>query len=111
MDAYRGKKWVLATHCVEVAGNAAKANIFEVPGGYALPVTFGGAEKAVCITLCNLPGLEKVRCEALHPGAEKPVAISPVCSQGMLRLKVPLQRGCAMVRIIQSRRSIRSVGQ
>ena len=102
MDAYRGKKWVLAPHCVEVAGNAAKANLFEVPDGYALPVTFGGAEKAVRITLRNLPGLEKVRCEALHPGAEKPVMLSPVCTDGVLRLEVPLQRGCAMVRVIQS---------
>ena len=36
----------------------AKANLFEVPGGYALPVTFGG--KAATIRIRGIAGLESV---------------------------------------------------
>ena len=35
LDALRGKKWVLAAHCVEAAPADIKVNLFAVPGGYA----------------------------------------------------------------------------
>ncbi len=53
----RGKKWVLPPHVVEVVGNKAKANLFEVPGGYALPVTFGGKASTATVVLAGLPRL------------------------------------------------------
>jgi hypothetical protein len=98
LDAIRGKKWVLAPHCVEVAGGTAKANLFEVPGGYALPVAFGG--KAVSATVCirGIAGLEAAHCAAIHPGTEKPVPLTGKLKDGRLELAVPLVRGCAMVR-------------
>ena len=57
LDAMRGKRWVLLPHCIEVAGNAAKVNLFEVPGGYAMPVTFAGRAKSVEVVLRGLSGL------------------------------------------------------
>lgn len=37
LDAVRGKKWVLTSHFVETTTPGVKVNLFEVPGGYALP--------------------------------------------------------------------------
>jgi hypothetical protein len=92
LDAMRGKKWVLNPHCVESAD--AKVNLFEVPGGYALPVTFGGETATV-----RVRGVGKVKCEAIHPGLEKPVPLAGKFQNGVLELTVPLVRGCAMVRL------------
>ena len=99
MDAMRGKKWVLAPHCVEVAGGSAKANLFQVPGGYAMPVCFGGEAEFAEVTLKNIPGLDSLKCSALHPGVETAVAATVVSktTEGGLRLRVPLHQGCAMV--------------
>jgi hypothetical protein len=100
MDAIRGKKWVLAPHAVSVEGGAAKANVFEVAGGWVVPVVFGGGRTSVRITLRvppDLAGLKTAR--ALHPGSEEwaPVTVS---GQGAaLTLDVPLVRGCAIVRL------------
>jgi hypothetical protein len=73
-DAIRGKKWVLHPHAVEVVGQKAKANLFEVPGGYVVPVTFGGKEATVKVVLHGLPrlaGQTGFRMEVLHPGEER----------------------------------------
>ena len=59
LDAIRGKQWVLRPRVVAVVGQKAKANLFEVPGGYALPVTFGGRESAVTVLLDGLPRLAR----------------------------------------------------
>jgi len=100
LDAMRGKKWVLAPHAIEVVGNVAKANLFEVPGGYAAPVTFGPQEGTVKVILRNLPGLtEEVHCEALLPGVQQPQTVRTAFRDGALELQVPLKRGCAVVRI------------
>jgi len=42
---------VLTQDPVQVVGAAAKANIFAVPGGYVVPVTFGGEAKSVDVIL------------------------------------------------------------
>ena len=57
LDAMRGKKWVLLPHVIEVADQKARANLFSVPGGYVMPVIFGGKEKSVEVTLNRLPAL------------------------------------------------------
>ena len=46
LDALRGKRWLLLPHVIRVEGEKALANVFEVPGGYVIPVTFGGKESA-----------------------------------------------------------------
>ncbi len=102
LDAVRGKKWVLLPHVVTAPGNQAKVNLFEVPGGYALPVTFAGEATSVRIVLRGIEGLtEKTICEALHPGREKGQPVSLKRSNAEALLDVPVKRGCAMLEDIQ----------
>jgi hypothetical protein len=97
LEAQRGKKWVLTPHCVETTVPGAKVNLFEVPGGYALPLTFTGNAKEAVVRVRNIPDLAKLRASALHPGEEKPIEVSTVMKDGVLELRVPLSRGCAMI--------------
>ncbi len=100
MASMRGKKWVLEPHCLEVGDGAAKANLFEVPGGYIVPVVFGADESTVTLKIRNIPGLDSVKCQALYPGTDQPAALKSSYKDGGLEIKAPLKRGCAMVRII-----------
>ena len=100
LSAMRGKKWVLTVRCVETAAPDVKLNLFEVPGGYALPVTFGGTNESVTVRVRNVSGLDKIKCEVLHPGVEAPGVVSATFKNGELELNVPLKRGCAMVRLM-----------
>lgn len=109
LSAMRGKKWVLAPHCVEAEGGSAKANLFEVPGGYVVPVTFGGKTLSVKVTLRNVRTLTMrptaPECLALHPGSAKPMVVRATLRSGRLTMDVPLKRGCAMVKIATNRRA------
>ena len=42
-QAMRGKKWVLLPHVLSVDAQGVKANVFQVPEGYVVPITFGGS--------------------------------------------------------------------
>jgi hypothetical protein len=96
----RGKKWVLESHCIEVADNKAKANLFRVPGGYVIPVVFGKDAGEVTVTIRNVTGLEHVICTAIYPGREEILSLRLKPEEnGTLRIQVPLIRGCAMVKI------------
>ena len=99
LDAMRGKKWVLVPHCVDSDTPGAKVNLFEVPGGYALPVTFAGPATSAVVHVRGLPGLVSLRADALHPAAAQPTAVPAAMTRGALELQVPLVRGCAMVRL------------
>ena len=100
LDSMRGKKWVLEPHCVEAAGGLAQVNLFEVPGGYVIPVTHGGQAESVEVVVRNVKGLtSKADCTALHPGSEQPASVRIAQDGGAVRLTVPLKRGCAMVKI------------
>jgi len=100
LDAMRGKKWVLEPHCVTVDGDAAKANLFAVPGGYVLPVTFGGTTTNARVRLKNIAGLSgREKCEAMYPGSDEWKALTSAKKNGVLVLDLPLTHGCAMVRI------------
>ena len=108
MDAMRGKKWVLAPHCIAVEGGEAKANLFAVSGGYAAPVTFGPREGTVKVIMRNLPGLtEEVHWEELLPGSQQPQTLPATFKDGVLELQVPLKRGCAMLRVVNASRGDR----
>ena len=104
LDAMRGKKWVLEPHCVEASTPGVKVNLFEVPGGYALPVTFGGTNETAVVQVRGLPGLDHVYCDALQPGidAALPTAWHFDKENDTLEITVPLARGCAMVTITNS---------
>ena len=98
----RGRKWVLAARCVEAADANVKVNLFQTPGGYALPVTFAGKMKSVTVRVRNIPGLEKLHAKALRPGDEAAVSVPADFKDGVLELQVPLKRGCAMVVLTQN---------
>jgi hypothetical protein len=102
LDAMRGKHWVLQAHVVAVENDAAKANLFAVPGGFVMPITFGGDAKEVVAVLRGLPvgdGVKKVNAEVLYPGAEKWSVIGTMDITSKMSVTVPLQRKCAMVRL------------
>ncbi|GHV29454.1 hypothetical protein FACS1894177_00360 [Bacteroidia bacterium] len=99
MDAMRGKKWVLQPHCVEVKGDAAKANLFEVPDGFVIPVCFAEeGKKTVEVLIRNVKGLETVKAEAIYPGG-KTASVPARCEKETLVLQVPVERGTAMVKL------------
>ena len=111
-DAIRGKKWVLEPHCAAVQGDMAKVNLFEVPDGYVLPVTFAGQAASVKVALHNLriPAVRgEMVAEVLHPGSDAwtPLALltpAVAARRERLCLDVPVKRGCALVRL-RSRRA------
>jgi hypothetical protein len=103
LDAMRGKKWVLAPHCVETTTPGVKVNLFEVPGGYALPVTFGGKNETAVVQVRGLAHLDQVHCVALQPGKDLALPVESNFKDGTLEITVPLARGCAMVKIMASR--------
>jgi len=99
LDAMRGKRWYLRPNTIEATG--AKVNLFEVPGGYAMPVTFGQADRAT-VTLHGLPqlsGQNGFRVEVIHPGQTEWKPLPTGGSSDRLVLNVPLVRGCAMVKL------------
>jgi hypothetical protein len=95
LNAMRGKKWVLAPRCVEVAGNAAKANLFQVPGKYVLPVVFARDSEFVEVTVRNIS--LSADAAALHPGVEARVPVLARREGVATVLRVPIHHGCAMV--------------
>lgn len=100
LNLLRGKKWVLSPRPVAVAGDAAKVNIFEIPGGYAVPVTFGGKAKSVRLTIRVLPGMSsKSVFTVVHPGGSRSLALRPHRGRSQVEMDVPLVRGCAMVHV------------
>lgn len=105
LAAIRGKRWVLRPHVVKVEGGSAKANIFDIPGGFAVPVTFGGSQSDVTLTLSHLPMLpdqNTFAIRALHPGSLDWLDLTPQTNGPTLILRVPLVRGCAIVTLKHS---------
>jgi hypothetical protein len=102
-DSLRERKWVLIPHVVEVAKQSAKANLFTVPDGLVMPVCFGGKNARAEIVLRHLSDLNfdsrKLRCAVLHPGKETALPLKVSVHRKDLHLDVPLERGCALVRI------------
>lgn len=98
LEALRGKQWLFKPHVVKVAGNTAKANIFQVPEGYVIPVTFGGNATLAQVIIRHLNAVDG-QATVIHPG-EKDWAPLPLEVEGdEIVLNVPLSRGCAMVRL------------
>jgi hypothetical protein len=93
LDALRGKRWVFDARA-EVPDGPARANLFAVPDGYVLPVTFGGAAESVPVTLRGLPDLARYRITCHWPGDRPPIPLTP---RGQT-LTVPLHRGTALLR-------------
>ncbi len=67
LEALRSKQWQLKPHVVKVTGNTAEANIFQVPGGYVIPVTFGGNATLAQVILRHLNAVDG-QATVIHPG-------------------------------------------
>jgi hypothetical protein len=99
----KGRQWVLDTDVLRVQDNAAKANIFEVPGGYAIPVVLADPNTRQATIQLSSQGrfsaAGNYKFEVLQPGVETPITIEPSSTRDSLKLQVPLHSGCAMVRM------------
>ncbi len=105
LDALRGKRWVLEPHAIEVVENVAKGNLFDVPGAYVVPLTFGGDATNARVVLRRLtrqPGQRVFHAEVIHPGQALWVPLDAEDNDGVVRMNVPLARGCAMVKLSTS---------
>lgn len=102
LQTMKGKKWALEPHCIEVADKNAKANLFEVPGGWVIPVTFGPKEGVVTVIIRNMPLMKgNLFAEALFPGSDKPESLTIERKGEEIRITLNTQRGCGMVRIVK----------
>jgi hypothetical protein len=100
LSLMRGKKWVLEPHCIEVDGREAKVNLFEVPGGWLVPVTFGPPNGAVTVILRNVQGMTSgLKASAAYPGSETKVPVVLKASGDVVWMVVGTRRGCALVKI------------
>lgn len=98
LDLMRGKKWVLAPHATEVIRGQAKVNLFEVPCGYVVPVTFGGERSRVRVILQGINPKSNTA-QVFHPGTRQSTTVHFERAGAQLVMDVPLLRGCAMVRL------------
>jgi hypothetical protein len=93
----RGKSWALQPHCVAVAGDKAKANLFQVRQTWVAPVVFGGTNESVELQL-HLPQEPPItQILIYHPGSDSPTVQAVQNSDALRQIHVPLKRGCAMV--------------
>lgn len=98
MTAMRGRKWVLEPYAVSVPQGNAKANIFEVPVGFVVPVVYAGDAGNVRVVLRNKKVVnETLPVYAIHPGTDQPAVVRTSKGADSLTLDVPVKRGCAMV--------------
>jgi len=100
--AMRGRQWVLLPHAISVKDEVAKANLFQVPGGYIIPVVMGGSAPNATVTISGIPEIQAgkaIHCELLYPGDSEWKACEFTKGSNSMTVAVPLQRGCAMVRV------------
>jgi hypothetical protein len=93
------RKWVFVPHVLEVKDDIAKADVFAVPLGYAIPIAFGGQTPNARITVRDLPSLETADYEFINPGGQEWTRLKPFFGNNQVEIEVPLKRGCALVRI------------
>ncbi|MFI5386426.1 MAG: NPCBM/NEW2 domain-containing protein [Fimbriimonadales bacterium] len=96
--ALQERKWDLRTGLVRVTG--AKANLFQVPGGYVVPLVFAGKSPSVALTLSRELAPKGAAVESICPGETAWRRLTPKSAR---TYSVPIARGCAMVRIVTKR--------
>ena len=102
LDLMRGKKWVLEPHVVQVANNAAKANLFKVHDGFVMPVVFATTEDPVKVKIARSAEIgDLVSASVLSPDSEKETPIKITSGKGYYELNVPAGKRGVMVRIRQ----------
>ena len=100
MKQLEGRQWVLSATPVEVVADNAKANVFEVPDGYVVPVVYA-RDSTVGVDLGVLNGGGEWSVEAWHPGKDMPQSLPGVRNAAgeTPRIEVPVVRGCAVLHI------------
>lgn len=98
MKPMKYRTWVLSPDPVSVTDDLAKANVFEVPGGYIVPVVYATADQ-VQVSLPVVDPAKTWSVEAYYPGETAPVKLEAVAQNGVFALDVPVRRGCAMLRL------------
>ena len=100
MKQLEGRQWVLSATPVEVVADNAKANVFEVPDGYVVPVVYA-RDSTVGVDLGVLNGGGEWSVEAWHPGKDMPQSLPGVRNAAgeTPRIDVPVVRGCAVLHI------------
>ena len=99
MQWMKSRQWVLEPHVISVENDLAKANIFKIPDGYSIPVVYGESDR-VRVRLSNIHDLNRqTTCLAYHPGKERPVAVNLSKAGKDWYIDVPLERGCAMIKL------------
>ena len=103
-----GKRWVLRAGAASVRSGGALANLFAVPGGWAMPVIAGGDSRQAVVFVRYGGDLKAgVSAEAHHPGADEAVPVAATGEADGVQLTVPLVRGCAVVTLRASKASAR----
>jgi len=103
LESLRGRKWVLQPGVIEVADGKAKANIFEIPGGWIVPVTFAAGLEKVRVVIRGMDiHPVNLAVHAIHPGENEWTAIEARGKGDAMEIDVPVSRGCAMVRIVSA---------
>ncbi len=97
LKAMAGRRWVLQPHIVKAPDNNAKVNLFRTGSGYILPVVFAKND-TIRIVVKKLRDMS-LAVETLYPGAKQWQPITVVEQKDHMILQVPVQRGCAMVRL------------
>jgi hypothetical protein len=100
--AMRERKWVLLPDAVRVKGEVAKANLFQVSDGYIVPVVMGGSAPNATVTISGIAEIQSgrpIHCELLYPGDTEWKACEFAKESNSITVAVPLQRGCALVRL------------
>ena len=97
LESMKGRRWVLLPGVVRVAGGFARANIFEVDGGYVVPVVLGEQERCT-IELCGVDVAAEV--EILYPGeVQSSLGTLERIGKRHYRFEVPLKRNCAWIKL------------
>ncbi len=105
LAALSERTWCLGPATAAVAGGKAKANLFEIPGGYVAPVTFGGTAERVGLLLEGFEaasGAPRLRCFTIRPGEAEWTDCGWVPTRGLRRVDVRLTRGAAMVKLLHT---------
>ncbi len=90
------RRWVLEPHAVSVDDGAAKANIFDTPQGYVIPIVYGNQPQVrVRVPEWVAPNGKGV-CQVVYPGKD-PVEMQYSRMGQQLVFDVPLERECAMI--------------
>ncbi len=102
LELMRGKKWVLEPHVAQVENNAAKVNLFKVPGGFVMPVVFANTENPVKVKIARSTEIgELVSASVLSPDLEKETPVKIISGKGYYELNVPAGKRGVMVKIRQ----------